>query len=116
MTDKTKFAVFIKDETVMESIYKDFTTGSMVAFCVYISQGSTWWTFVTGLMFILFLFAKISSIMKRDNEFKSKKELQEWVDSLPERWPPSFGGQCLTSPAAKSRATKERRFLLSECM
>ena len=82
MTDKTKFAVFNKDETVMASIYKDFVTFSMLAFCIYISQDSTWWTFVTGLMFMLFIFAKISSIMKQNNEFKSKKELQEWVDSL----------------------------------
>ena len=84
MTDKTKFAVFNKNETVAESIYKDFVTGCMVAFCVYISQGNTWWTFVTGLMFLMFLFAKVSAIMKGNNEFKSKADLQKWVDELPD--------------------------------
>jgi len=78
----TKYAVFVKDETVAQSIYKDFVTGVMVAFCVYISQGSTWWTFVTGLMFLVFLFAKVKSLLDKQNNFKSKEELQHWVEGL----------------------------------
>ena len=79
-----KMAVFVKNETVMQSIYKDFVTGVMCAFLVYISQGSTWWTFVTGAMFILFIFAKMSSIISKNNTFKTKAELQKWVDELPD--------------------------------
>jgi len=81
---ETKLAVFVKNETVIQSIYKDFVTGVMVAFCVYISQDSTWWTFVTGLMFILFLFAKTKGIMDKTLNFKTKAELQKWVDNLPD--------------------------------
>ena len=80
----TKLAIFVKDETVMQSIYKDFVTGVMVAFCVYISQDSTWWTFITGLMFILFIFAKIKGVMDKTINFKTKAELQKWVDDLPD--------------------------------
>ena len=80
----TKYAVFNKNETVAESLYKDFVTGVLVSFCVYISQGSTWWTFVTGLMFIVFLLGKVKNVMKDNHEFKSKEDLQKWVDSLPE--------------------------------
>ena len=81
---ETKLAVFVKEETVMQSIYKDFVTGVMVAFCVYISQDSTWWTFVTGLMFIVFLLAKVKDIMGRIDYFKTKAELKKWVDDLPD--------------------------------
>ena len=82
---ESKLAVFVKNETVMQSIYKNFVTGVMVAFCVYISQGSTWWTFVTGLMFIVFLFAKTKQIMGSNvNHFKTKAELKKWVDDLPD--------------------------------
>ena len=79
-----KTAVYVKEETVMQSIYKDFVTLVMVAFSVYISQGSTFWTFVTGLMFILFMFLKIKSVMDKGNYFKTKAELQKWVNDLPD--------------------------------
>jgi len=79
-----KLAIFVKDETLAQSIYKDFSTFVMVAFSVYISQGSTWWTFVTGLMFILFVLVKIKGVMNKNNEFKTKADLQKWVDDLPD--------------------------------
>lgn len=82
MSDDTKFAVFNKTQKLSHSIYSDFMTGVMIAFCVYISQGSTWWTFVTGLMFIIFMGAKITAAMKRYKQFKTKEELQAWVDTL----------------------------------
>ena len=87
MTTKTELKVFVKDETVIESIIKDFITFAMVAFCVYISQGSTWWTFVTGLMFLIFMAAKLTAIYSKAKPFKTKAELQEWVDSLPDDQP-----------------------------
>lgn len=77
-----KYAVFNKTETVRESVYKDFVTFSLLIFCIYISQDSTWWTFVTGICFLLAVFGKISSLMKRYHQFKNKDELQEWVNSL----------------------------------
>ena len=80
----TKYAIFNKNETVAQSLYKDFVTGVLVAFCVYISQDSTWWTFVTGLMFIVFLLAKVKGVMKDNHEFKNKEDLQKWVDDLPD--------------------------------
>ena len=77
-----KIVVIDKRKSVLESFYKDFVTFSLLAFCIYISQGSTFWTFVTGLLFLLFTFAKISIIMKRHNVFKSKKELLDWANKL----------------------------------
>ena len=84
MTDKTEFAVYSNNETVAQSFYKDFVTGTMVAFCVYISQDSTWWTFITGLMFLIFIFGKLAVLLKNNQKkFRTKKELQAWVDTLP---------------------------------
>lgn len=80
-----EMAVYMPNETVKESIYKDVVTGIMVAFCVYISQDSTFWTFITGLMFLVFLFSKVSAAVGRGTKkFKTKDELQKWVDALPE--------------------------------
>ena len=77
MTDQTKFVIFDRNESVIDSIFKDFVTFSLLIFSVYISQGSTWWTFITGLMFLTFLFAKISIVIKRQKVFKNKKEIIE---------------------------------------
>lgn len=80
--EDTNYAVFEKNETVSESIYKDFVTLVMICFCVYISQGSTFWTFITGGMFMLFMFGKIALLMKSQKRFNTKASLLEWVNSL----------------------------------
>ena len=70
-----------KTESFLESLASDVMTTILIGFCVYISLGSTWWTFVTGLMFILIIFVKItSSIKKRSYEFKSYTELKEYAE------------------------------------
>lgn len=82
MSKEREVAIIDKTESIPESVFKDLVTLIMVSFLVYISQGSTWWTFVCGLMFILFMIAKIASIMKRQKVFKSKEELKNWIDEL----------------------------------
>lgn len=80
---EVKFAVFVKNETVAQSIFKDVVTAVMVSFCVYISGDSTWWTFVTGLMFIAFCVIRFKRIVADHvNEFKTKEELKSWVENL----------------------------------
>jgi len=85
MKNEIKYAVFNKTESVIESIIKDATTLAVVSLLVYISQGSKWWTLVTGLMFIFWIVAKITVITKqRYKTFKTKAELQEWVNEIKE--------------------------------
>lgn len=81
--NKQEFVIFKSDETVAQSVFKDVVTFVTIAFCVYISQDSTWWTFLTGAMFIFMVVVKVSAILsKAKNTFRTKAELQEWVDSL----------------------------------
>lgn len=37
---------------------------SFLGLCIYVSQGSAWWTFVTGGMFLFLLSAKLQSFLK----------------------------------------------------
>jgi len=75
-----------RTESVLESIFKDVVTFSFLIFCIWLSQGSTWWTFLTGTLFLIGLFTRVGSlIQKRCRVFKSKKELIEWVNSF--EWP-----------------------------
>lgn len=77
------FVVFNKSESFIASVAKDFFSAATVFFCVYVSRDSAWWTFITGFLFIVFLFSKIKQVFDtRMLCFDSKKELQAWVDTL----------------------------------
>ena len=51
-------------ENIAQSAVKDLITFSMLAFCIYLSQGSTWWTFITGIICIILLGAKLTALVK----------------------------------------------------
>lgn len=83
MKNEIKFCVFDRRESLLESVTKDLATLSVVSLLVYVSQGSKWWTLVTGLMFISAVIGKVALITKSRNKvFRTKAELQEWVDTL----------------------------------
>jgi len=67
------------DETIAQSIIKDSFTLVVVALMVYISKDSTFWTVITGLMFILFLLAKIYSGMSKTKTFTSTDQVRAWL-------------------------------------
>lgn len=70
-------------EGFIQSVFKDFATFSFIAFCVYISQGSTWWTFVTGGMFLMFFIIKVGNyINKSMPTFTNKDDAIEYLNNL----------------------------------
>ncbi len=77
-----QLTVMIKPkESIIQSAIKDLMTFVMLGFSVYISQQSTFWTFVAGLMFIMFMFAKISAIYKKQvGTFTNKDEAIEFIN------------------------------------
>ena len=82
-----KYCIFWKNkETVLASIVKDTFTFSFLLLCVYVSKGSAWWTFLTGTIFLLFLFTKMSRCIKEDRkDFHTKEEVRKWLDSIEEQ-------------------------------
>jgi len=61
---KTKTTVYIKPkESIVQSVVRDLFTFGFLAFCIYISADSTWWTFLTGGMFIFGLWSRTASII-----------------------------------------------------
>jgi len=77
----SKITVVMKTkENIFQSFFKDLVTFSMMAFCVYISQGSTWWTFITGGLFLIFALIKIGSIInKTTNVFDNAEEAIKYI-------------------------------------
>src|SRR5690349_5008186 len=53
---------------------------SMLLLCIYASQGSAWWTFFTGALFIVFITSFLMSLVKRDTVvINTKAEALEWA-------------------------------------
>lgn len=80
----SSITVYIKEkEGIIQSAFKDFVTFSFIAFCIYISQGSTWWTFVTGGMFLMFFIIKVGNIINKDmTTFESNSDAIEYLKNL----------------------------------
>lgn len=85
MEDKKGTNVMDARQTMAERIISNAFTFGMLILCAYVSQGSTWWTFCTGLFFITFIFFRMAAIFQeRNNKFLSKAELVKWANSLDE--------------------------------
>jgi len=80
---ESKITISIKEkENIIQSFFKDLVTFSFIAFCVYISQGSTWWTFITGGMFLMFALIKIGNLInKSTTTFESKQEAMDFLSN-----------------------------------
>lgn len=56
---------------------------SLLIFCIYISKNSTFWTFITGLLFMMVVFSQLAAGIKKEQlKFSSNQEVQEWLDTL----------------------------------
>lgn len=76
-------AVINRIQTFPEKVFMSFVTFTSLGFCIWLSEGSRWWTFLTGTMFLLVLFEKIAEVTKaKTKNFTTKKELVEWAETL----------------------------------
>lgn len=84
---------------------------AFLALCIWLSNGSTWWTFVTGVLFLLTFFLHMAQLARTTKtDFRSLDELQAWLDrqKVIESLPP--GEIIITPPAedAERRAGSSR--------
>ena len=82
MKTKSNITVFIRPkESFLLSASRDLVTFSFMALCIYISQGSNFWTFISGCLFLLFTAAKINLFFKANsNVFTSKDSAIEYIN------------------------------------
>lgn len=78
---ESKITVFIKPkEPFLLSASRDLVTFSFMALCIYISQGSNFWTFMSGGLFIFYGSAKLKGILENhSNCFTSKDAAIEYI-------------------------------------
>lgn len=74
--------VIIYKESLAQSIISDIATFGLILLCIWASQGSTFWTFVTGCIFLFFCVVKAAVFTKSDRHlrFCSLTEMREWLE------------------------------------
>lgn len=78
---KDNYVVLDTRETLKSSLIRKVCTFLMYAFCVYISRGSTWWTFLSGLFFLGWFFHMAYDLAgERETKFGSWAEFKAWID------------------------------------
>ena len=80
-----KYAVLRDKRSFKEHFFGGVITLFLLAFCVWVSKGSTFWTMITGMIFSFYVLVKFSIFIgSNNNEFDTKRDLQNWVDKLEE--------------------------------
>ncbi|MCK9554133.1 hypothetical protein [Aquamicrobium sp.] len=79
-TEKPKIIIY--KESLAQSLISDLATFGLILLCIYVSQGSAWWTFVTGCMFLLFVVIRAAYLTKSETHlrFNSLDEMRKWLD------------------------------------
>ena len=83
MLTKETFKILDMRRTLPQRIATATVSYSMLAFCIWLSQGSKFWTLVCGLIFLIGFAAQLANFTGQNtNKFKSVKELQDWANGL----------------------------------
>lgn len=81
MKEQPRYLVLDKRQSLGESLVCDAWTYGLLLLCIWVSQGSRWWTFLTGVMFLTFLLARVAAVVStRQHKFKDLAELAAWVE------------------------------------
>lgn len=73
--------VIKQKESVMESVFKDFFTFLFIFLCVYVSQESPFYTFLTGSMLLAYAAIKVANIYKKSvNVFDNKDDAIAYIN------------------------------------
>ena len=68
-------------ESLAQSLLSDFATFAFMLLCVYVSRDSNTWTFISGVMFLVFMVANIKWLIGSDRviHLYSMDELEAYV-------------------------------------
>lgn len=78
----SKPVAIVYKESLARSIISDLTTFCLLLLCAYVSQGSAWWTLVTGVLFIGYFVMQLQRFTNSDTmlRFHSLDDMQAWLD------------------------------------
>lgn len=83
--DIKEYIFFNKKESMKESIIKDSFSMATQLFCIWVAYlgQSTFWVFISGILFLFFIMVKGMEIYKeKTNTFDTIEDLEEWLKTL----------------------------------
>ena len=90
-------------QTWPEKLASNILTFGLLGLCIWASQGSTWWTFFTALLFLCVLVVRIAAFSHRSKtEFAGIHALKAW-------WTPRLRENMRRGHSAVLRATPDWR-------
>jgi len=82
MTDKV---IILSTRDITKGTIQNIATFSLLALCIYLSNGSVGWSLVSGAFFIFALYTAVAKTLSDGNRFYSKADLVKWANAL-EEW------------------------------
>lgn len=79
---KDKPIVIFYKESLAQSIISDLGTFGLLGLCIWVSQGSTWWTLVTGIIFITYICGLLANTIQKGRRIYSTAELRKLADQI----------------------------------
>lgn len=79
---RTKPTIIIYKESLAQSIISDVATFGLILLCIWSSQGSIFWTFLTGCIFLFFAVVRAAIFTNSHSHlrFYSLAEVREWLE------------------------------------
>lgn len=85
MKESSEYNVIYDQRPLGQRVAAMFMFWIFLAFMVWLSQGSTWWTFFFGLFALVVFAARILNFYDKNYcKFYTKAELLDFVNSLPD--------------------------------
>ncbi|XJC79891.1 hypothetical protein ACHFCA_34955 (plasmid) [Delftia tsuruhatensis] len=77
---KEEITLHLNTASLATRIAMTAMTFGLLILCIVISRGSTWWTLVTGLLFLVYFAVCIAATGQRTTrKFKTLGELESWI-------------------------------------
>ena len=85
MSESKLTLTIIPKDTIASSIIKSTVNFSFLGLCIFVSYGNAWWTLVTGILFILMLWAKVNGFVNKvTTTFNTKEEAIDFLNKYQE--------------------------------
>jgi hypothetical protein len=81
--ENTEYIIYTANEPLWKSTAKDIITLFMMFLCTYASKDSLLWSTISLIMFLVFVFIIVSNRIKKNKVFRTKQQLQDYIDTLP---------------------------------
>lgn len=79
---KPAYIVLHDKETMVQSIVSDLTTFGLLILCLFLTEDHGVWSFIAAVMFVVFIFGRLSTGMLARHTFSTRAQFLRWAKTL----------------------------------